>query len=144
MVSPVSLSSVIKQITCRNLYVVVCTREQADLPAALAQYDLLMETLAFYRQLNHVPNIDIDMTAPLDITPYVSVETVPISVVTAIGVVSHAIGRIFKTVTGYRDDGQTVNRYTPFLCDTMIRVSEEGFTLVRNREHACGVPLYIS
>jgi len=130
---------VVDRRVTKLLLVVKVTREDL-LPAALEKYETLLQAVKELRDTVEVDKLELEDD---QVNDDLLIENIPLKVVSAISIASHAIGRVLNTERLVLDTGEYVPSMSRFINDIQINIDETGYVLTRTKYYASGTEVRI-
>lgn len=138
--SSLGLSGIVVDRRVTKLLLVVKVRSEALLPAALENHETLLQAIKELRDVVEVEKLELTDD---QINDDLLIEQIPLKVVSAISIASHAIGRVLNTERLVVDSGEYVPSMSRFINDVQINIDESGYTLTRTKFYKSGTPVLI-
>jgi len=138
--SSLGLSGIVVDRRVTKLLLVVKVRGEDLLPAALENHETILQAIKELRDVVEVDKLELEDT---QINDDRLIEQIPLKVVSAISIASHAIGRVLNTERLVLDNGDYVPSMSRFINDVQITIDESSYTLTRTKLYKSGTPVRI-
>lgn len=134
------LSGIVVDRRVTKLLLVVKVAREDLLPAALEKYETLLQAVKELRDIVEVDKLELEDG---QVNDDLLIENIPLKVVSAISIASHAIGRVLNTERLVLDTGEYVPSMSRFINDIQINIDETGYVLTRTKYYASGTEVRI-
>lgn len=134
------LSGIVVDRRVTKLLLVVKVAREDLLPAALEKYETLLQAVKELRDTVEVDKLELEDD---QVNDDLLIENIPLKVVSAISIASHAIGRVLNTERLVLDTGEYVPSMSRFINDIQINIDETGYVLTRTKYYASGTEVRI-
>lgn len=134
------LSGIVVDRRVTKLLLVVKVSREDLLPAALEKYETLLQAVKELRDVVEVDKLELE---DAQVNDDLLIENIPLKVVSAISIASHAIGRVLNTERLVLDTGEYVPSMSRFINDIQINIDETGYVLTRTKYYASGTEVRI-